>query len=152
MAGNSDEQVFAAASGLGCTALIAGLLVLPPLMLPGFIIFRLGQLSGATSLHPAFQIALAAAIIFGLWRLGGMAIRSVPTAVAQGVLGLYIGACYTSAIFQRELTTARSELDMPWLLLTFAICTFIAWKIAGLLVFRAYRRQLARARARQAEA
>lgn len=148
---NPDEQVFAAASGLGCSALNAGLIILPPLLLPGFIIFRLAQLSGATSLHPAFQIALAAATIFALWRLGGMVIRSVPPTITQGLLGLYIGACYTFAIFQRELTTARSELDVPWLLLTFGICTYIGWKIAAMLVLKAYRDQLARARARQVE-
>lgn len=119
------------------------------MVLPSFIIFRLAQLSGATSLHPAFQIALAGATIFVLWRLGGMAIRLVPPAVAQGVIGFYIGACYTFAIFQRELTTARSELDVPWLLLTLVVCTSIGWKIGGMLVLKAYRDQLARARASQ---
>lgn len=152
MGRNSDKQVFAAASGLGCSALVAGLIILPPLLLPGFIIFRLAQLGGATSLHPAVQIALGAAIIFALWRLGGISIRSVPAKIAQGALGLYIGSCYTFAIFQRELTTARSELDVPWLLLAFAVCTFIGWKIGGMLVLKAYRNQLARARAKQVEA
>lgn len=152
MARNHDEQVFSAAAGLGCSALVAGLIILPPLVLPGVIIFRLAQLGGVTVLHPAFQIAIAAATVFVLWRLGGMALRSVPPRLAQGTLGLYIVACYTFAIFQRELTTARSELEVPWLLLTFAVFAFIGWKVAGALVLKAYRDHLTRARAKQAEA
>lgn len=152
MSSNPDEQILGAATGLGCFGLIAALILVPPLLLPGFVIYRIATISGATTLHPAFQIALAGATIFALWRLGGMLIRAVPAKLAQAVLAVYIAACYTFVVFQRELTTAHSELDLPWVLLAFAVFAFIGWKVGGMLVLKAYRDQLARSRANTSSA
>ncbi len=152
MAHDSDQQVLNSATGLGCSALIIGLVVIPPLFLPAFVIYRLAVVTGATTLHPAILIPIAAASIWGIVRLGGMLIRSAPPRGAQLVIAAYIGACYTFVLFQRQLTTARSELDLPWLILAFAIFTFVGWKVGASLVLKVHRNELARLQKRQAQA
>jgi hypothetical protein len=145
MARDPDQQVFRTAGGSG-VLLFAAALVLIPAFLPAYALYKLLVLAGVTTLHPAIVIALGAAGVWAAWRLGGMLIRSMPPSVAQTAIAGYIGACYTFAFFQRELTTARSELDLAWLIFTFAIFTFIGWKIGGTLVLKAHRDRLIRVR------
>ncbi len=152
MAHNSDQQVLNSATGLGCSALIIGLVIIPPLFLPAFVIYRLAILTGATTLHPAILIAMAAALIWAIARLGGIVVRSVTARVAQLVIAAYIGACYTFVFFQRQLTTARSELDIPWLILAFAIFAFVGWKVGASLVLKVHRNELVRVQRRHAQA
>lgn len=151
MTRDPDQQVFRSAGGLG-VLLFAGALVLIPAFFPAYALYKLLILSGGTSLHPAIVICLAAAAGWAAWRLGGMLIRSMPPSVARSAIAGYIGVCYVFAFFQRQLTTARSELDLPWLMLAFAIFTFIGWKIGGVLVLKAHRDRLIRARRKEENA
>ncbi|HEX8124231.1 MAG TPA: hypothetical protein VF548_01470 [Allosphingosinicella sp.] len=151
MARDPEQQVFKTAGGFG-VLLFAGALVLIPAFFPAYALYKLVILTGVTSLHPAIVIALAAAAGWAAWRLGGMLIRSMPPGIARSAIAGYIGACYTFAFFQRELTTARPELDLPWLMLGFAIFTFIGWKIGGVLVLKAHRDRLIRVRRKEQDA
>lgn len=145
MTRNPDQQVLTATAGLGMGLFAIGV-VLIPLFLPAFILYRIAVFAGITSLHPAIMIVVAGAALWGLWRLGGILIRSLPWRIARAIIAAYIGACYAFAFFQRELTTARSELDVTWLIFTFAIFAFIGWKVGGALVLKAHRDRLIRAR------
>lgn len=144
MAYDADRHITNAAGELGCAALVAALIIVPPLILPAFVLYKLAVVAGATTLHPAILIALAIGSIWAIGRAGGILIRSISPQIAQAVIAAYIGACYTFAVFQRQLTTARSELDIPWLLFSFAAFTFVGWKIAATVVNKAHSRQLAR--------
>jgi hypothetical protein len=145
MTRDPDQQVFSTGSGLGLL-LFAAAVVLIPAFLPAYVLYKLIVLTGVTDLHPAIVIPLAAAAGWVAWRLGGMLVRSVPPGIARLAIAGYVGACYTFAFFQRELTTARSELDLAWLTFAFAIFTFIGWKIGGALVLKAHRDRLIRVR------
>lgn len=81
-----------------------------------------------------------------------MLIRSVPPGAAKLVIAMYIGACYTFVFFQRELTTARPELDLTWLVFAFAIFTFVGWRVGGALVLKAHRDRLIRVQNREQSA
>ena len=144
MTRDPDRQVFKSAGGCG-TLLFAGAVALIPALLPVYALYILLSLTGVTALHPAIAIAVAAAAGWAAWRLGGILIRSMAPNVARSAIAGYIGACYTFAFFQRQLTTARSELDLPWLTLAFAIFTFIGWKVGGALVLKVHRDRLSRA-------
>ena len=150
MSRDPDQQVAEAATGLGCFAFVAAMFLLP-FLLPAFILYRLAVVSGATNLHPALLIALAAATIWGIWKLGGVLIRSVSPLIAQLAITVYVAACYTFVVFQRELTTARAELDLAWLSLAFAVFCFIGWKVSGAIVLKAHRDQAHRLRRKEAE-
>ena len=132
-----DKQILNAAGGLGCSALTMGLVVIPPLFLPAYILYRVAVTSGATNLHPAIVIALTAATIWGLFKLSRFALRSIPPRFAQLLLASYIGASYTFVFFQHSLTGSQAKLDIAWLLLGFAIFFFIGWKVGGVVVARA---------------
>lgn len=151
MARDPEQQVFKTAGGFG-VLLFAGALVLIPAFFPAYALYKLLILTGVTTLHPAVAIALAGATGWAAWRLGGMLIRTVPPGIARAVIAGYVGACYTFAFFQRELTTARSELDVTWLMFAFAIFSFIGWKVGGALVLKAHRDRLARVRRKEEEA
>jgi hypothetical protein len=151
MARDPDQQVFRTAGGSGML-LFAAALVLIPAFLPAYALYKLLVLTGVTTLHPAFVIVLAAATGWAAWRLGGILIRSMPPRVARSAIAGYIGACYTFAFFQRQLTTAWPELDLPWLMLAFAIFTLIGWKIGGVLILKAHRDRLIRARRKEENA
>jgi hypothetical protein len=151
MARDPDQQVFRTAGGSG-VLLFAAALVLIPAFLPAYALYKLLILTGITALHPAIVITLSGASAWAAWRLGGMLIRSVPPGIARLAIAGYIGACYAAAFFQRELTTARSELDLIWLMFAFAIFTFIGWKVGGVLVLKAHRDHLIRARRKEQNA
>lgn len=144
MTRDPEQQVFKTAGGFG-VILFAAALVLIPAFLPAYALYKLLILTGVTTLHPAILITLAGAAGWAAWRLGGMLIRSMPPGIARSAIAGYVGACYTFMFFQRELTTARSELDLTWLTFAFAIFTFIGWKISGALVLKAHRDRLIRA-------
>lgn len=133
MSSDPDRQVTNTAVNFGCLTLAAGLLLVPPLILPLFGIYRIGVAAARYS-HPAVGIVVS--LFVGWIILAALAwlIRSLPPRVAQGISAAYIGSCYTFAIFQRELTTASDELDLGWLLFTFAIFALAGWKIGGYLV------------------
>lgn len=141
---DTDKQVLNAASGLGCFAVVLGLILVPPLILPAFILYRLGGLMGVSALHPAFIILFAAISIWGLYRLAGILVRAIPPSVARFAIAFYVGACYTFATFQRELTTARAQLDVTWLAFAMVLFTALGWKAAGLLIAKMHRDQTAR--------
>ena len=143
MARDPDQQVFGMAGGLGLI-LFAAALVLIPALIPVFLVYQLAVNTGVTNLHPAIALALAGLAAWGCWRGGGMLIRSVSPRTARFVIAVYIGACYTFAFFQRALTTAPSELDVPWLIFAFATFSFVGWKAGGVLVRKAHRDQLMR--------
>jgi hypothetical protein len=143
MTRDPDQQVFRSAGGLGFL-LFAAALVLIPVFFPAYFLYRLAILTGVTALHPAIVIVLTGAAVWAVWRLGGMLIRSVPPRLARGAIAGYVGAIYVFAFFQRELTTAQSELDITWLMFAFAIFTFIGWKVGGVLVLKAHRDRLMR--------
>ncbi len=145
MSADPDKQVFGAVTGLGCFSLALGLILIPPLILPALLLVKLVSFAGK-ALHPALVVLFAAALAWGLYRLAGFLIRAVRPSWARGSIALYVGACYTFVIFQRELTTARSELDVTWLAFTMLIFTAIGWKAAGTMVIKAHRDQLIRAR------
>jgi hypothetical protein len=147
----SGQQVFRTAGGSG-VLLFAAALVLIPAFLPAYALYKLLIFTGVTVLHPAIVIALAAAVGWAAWRLGGILIRSVPPGIARLAIAGYVGACYTFAFFQRELTTARSELDLIWLMFAFAIFTFIGWKVGGALVLKAHRDRLIRVQRKEQNA
>ena len=151
MTRDPDQQVLKSAGGCGAL-LFAGAVVLIPALLPVYALYILLSLTGVTTLHPAYVIVLAAAAGWAAWRLGGILIRSMPPGVARSVIAGYIGACYTFAFFQRQLTTAPSEIDFPWLIFAFAIFTFIGWKIAGVLVLKAHRDRLIRVQRKEQNA
>lgn len=151
MTRDPDQQVFRTAGGSG-VLLFAAALVLIPAFLPAYVLYKLLSLTGVTTLHPAIVITLAGASAWAAWRLGGMLIRSVPPGIARAAIAGYIGACYSFTVFQREITTARSELDLAWLMFAFAIFTFIGWKIGGALVLKAHRDRLARLRHKEERA
>ena len=151
MTRDPDQQVFKSAGGCGAL-LFAGAVVLIPALLPVYALYILLSLTGVTTLHPAIAIAVAAAAAWAAWRLGGILIRSMPPSVARSAIAGYIGACYTFAFFQRQLTTARSELDLPWLMFAFAILTFIGWKVGGVLVLKAHRDRLIRVQRKEQNA
>jgi hypothetical protein len=151
MSRDPDRQVSNTAGGLGLL-LFAAAVVLIPAFFPAYILYKLLVLTGVTNLHPAIVIPLAAAAGWAAWRLGGMLIRSVPPGIARLAIAGYVGACYSFAFFQRELTTARSELDLAWLTFAFAIFTFIGWKIGGALVLKAHRDRLIRIRRKEENA
>lgn len=148
MAYDAERHINSAAGELGCAALVAALIIVPPLILPAFVLYKLAVAVGASALHPAILIALAIASIWALGRGGGILVRSVSPQIARAIIAAYIGACYTFAVFQRQLTTARSELDIPWLLFGFAAFSLVGWKIAATVVNKAHLRQLARAERR----
>ncbi|MGZ8284161.1 MAG: hypothetical protein ACXWUZ_03755 [Allosphingosinicella sp.] len=143
MTRDPDLQVSRTAGGLGIL-LFAAALVLIPVFFPAYVLYKLLILTGVTTLHPAIVIVLAGAVGWAAWRLGGMLIRSVPPGIARAAIAGYVGACYTFAFFQRELTTARSDLDLTWLMFALAIFTFIGWKVGGALVLKAHRDRLIR--------
>lgn len=143
MTRDAERQVFSTAGGLGLLLFVAAL-VLIPAFLPAYALYKLLILAGVATLHPAIVITLAMAAGWAAWRLGGILIRSVPPSIARLAIAGYIGACYSFVFFQRELTTARSELDLTWLMFAFAIFTFVGWKIAGALVLKAHRDSLIR--------
>ena len=143
MARDPDQQVFGMAGGLGLI-LFAAALVLIPALIPVFLLYQLAVNTGVTNLHTAIVLTLAGLAAWGFWRAGGMLIRSVSQRTAQSVIAVYIGACYTFAFFQRPLTTAPAELDLPWLLLSFGIFSFVGWKAGGALVRKAHRDQMLR--------
>ena len=138
MTRDTDHQVFRTAGGFGIL-LFAAALVLIPAFFPAYLLYRAAVVTGATDLHPAIVIVLAAAAGWAVWRLGGMLIRAVRPGAARLVIAVYIGACYTFVFFQRELTTAWPELDVTWLIFAFAIFTFVGWKVGGVLVLKANR-------------
>lgn len=144
MTRDPDQQVVKSAGGCGAL-LFAGAVVLIPALLPVYALYILLSLTGVTNLHPVIAIAVAAATGWAAWRLGGMVIRSMPPTIARSAIAGYIGACYTFAFFQRQLTTAPSEIDPPWLIFAIAIFTFIGWKVGGVLVLKAHRDRLSRA-------
>lgn len=139
---NHDQQVLSSATGLGLGVFAIALLLIPT-FLPLFILYRIAVVTGATQLHPAILIVLAGASV---WGLGGVVIRSVPPTVARLAIAAYIASCYTFVIFQRELTTARAELDFAWLLFCFGIFMVLGWRIGGAMVLKAHRDRLIRAR------
>lgn len=143
MAQDPDGEVFGAATGLGCFALAAALALIP-LFVPAYLLYKVAVRAGVASFHPAVVIVLLAATVWALWRLGGTLIRSMPPRAAQLAIALYVGGCYTFGFFQRELTTARTELDVAWLSLAFAVFAFVGWKIGGVMVFKAHRDHLLR--------
>jgi len=151
MTRDPDQQVSSTAGGLGLL-LFAAALVLIPAFFPAYVLYKLAILTGVTNLHPAIVIVLTGAAVWAVLRLGGMLIRSVPPGIARGAIAGYVGACYTFAFFQRELTTARSELDLMWLMFAFAIFTFIGWKVGGALVLKAHRDHLIRAQRKEQNA
>lgn len=151
MTRDPDQQVSSTAGGLGLL-LFAAALVLIPAFFPAYLLYKLLILTGVTTLHPAVVIVLAAAAGWAGWRLGGMLVRSVPPRVARLAIAGYVGACYSFAFFQRELTTAQSELDPLWLIFAFAIFTFIGWKVGGALVLKAHRDRLTRVRRKEEKA
>jgi hypothetical protein len=151
MTRDPDQQVFRTTGGLGI-GLFALALALLPVFFPAYLLYRAAVVTGATNLHPAVVIVLAAAAGWAIWRGGGVLIRSVPPTAARLVIALYIGACYTFVFFQRTLTTARSELDLTWLLFAFAIFTFVGWKVGGALVLKAHRDRLIRAQRKEQSA
>jgi len=148
VARDPDQQVFRTTGGCGAL-LFAGALALIPALLPVYALYILLSLTGVTTLHPAIIIALAGVAGWGAWRLGGILIRSMPPSVARSAIAGYIGACYVFALFQRPLTTAPSEIDLPWLMFAFAIFTFIGWKVGGVLVLKAHRDRLIRAQRKE---
>ena len=117
MSADPDRQIFVAATDVGCFALVLGLIMIPPLILPAVILMGLVSLVGK-ALHPALVILITAFSAWGLYRLTGILIRAVRPSLARAVIAVYVGACYSFAIFQRELTTARSDLDTTWLAFT----------------------------------
>lgn len=143
-----DQQVFESAAGVGCFAFVIALALIP-LFFPAYVLYKLATAAGAGRLHPAILLALAALTIWGLWRLGGLMIRSVPPRVARTVIAVYVAACYTMALFERQLTTARAGLDVAWLAFAFAVFLFIGWKIGGAMVLKAHRDRLLRVRRKQ---
>lgn len=151
MTRDPDQQVFRSAGGLG-VLLFAAALVLIPIFFPAYVLYKLAILAGVTALHPAIVIVLAGVAGWAAWRLGGILIRSVPPGIARAAIAGYVGACWTFAFYQRELTTARSELDVTWLMFAFAIFTFIGWKVGGALVLKAHRDRLARVRRKEEKA
>jgi hypothetical protein len=148
MTRDPDQQVFRTAGGSGLL-LFAAALVLIPAFLPAYALYKLLILTRVTTLHPAIVIAVAGAAGWAAWRLGGMLIRSVPPGIARLAIAGYVGACYSFAVFQREITTARSELDLIWLMFAFAIFTFVGWKVGGALVLKAHRDRLVRVRRKE---
>lgn len=148
MTRDPDQQVSRTAGGLGIL-LFAAALVLIPIFFPAYVLYKLAIFTGVTALHPAIVIAFAGAAGWAAWRLGGILIRSVPPGIARAAIAGYVGACYSFAFFQRELTTARSELDLTWLMFAFAIFTFIGWKVGGALVLKAHRDRLIRAQRKE---
>lgn len=144
MSRDPDRQVFAAAGGLGL-GVFALAFVLVPVIFPAIIVYRVALALGAMNLHPAIMIVVAGAAGWAFWKLGGILIRSVRPVVARRAIAAYIGVCYAFVFFQRELTTAQSELDVTWLLFTFAIFAIVGWKVGGALVQKAHRDGFARA-------
>lgn len=151
MTRDPDQQVSSTAGGLGLL-LFAVALVLIPAFFPAYVLYKLAILTGVTTLHPAIVIVLTGAGVWAVWRLGGILIRSMRPGIARSVIAGYVGACYVFAFFQRQLTTAQSELDLPWLMLAFAVFTFIGWKIGGVLILKAHRDRLIRVRRKEENA
>lgn len=151
MGHDPDKQVLNAAGGLGCFAFAAALALIP-LFLPAYILYKLTMAAGAASLHPAVMIVLAALAIWGLWRMGGMLIRSVSPRAAQLAIALYVGVSYAFVFFQRPLTTAPAELDVAWLALVFAAFSLVGWKIGCAMVLKAHRDRLIRAQRKEQSA
>jgi len=138
-----DQKVSGAGMGLGFLLMVVGVALIP-FFLPVYIIYKVALLTGVAALHPAMVITFAGAAAWGMWKLGGIMIRTIAPGVARFLIALYIGACYTFAFFQRELTTARSELGLTWMFFALAIFTFIGWKVGGALVDRAHSGELGR--------
>lgn len=133
MANTPDQQVTNTAVNLGCLTLAAGLIALPPLVLPFLIVFRIAKVAGER-LHPAAGIVVGLLAGWLLYKGLSWSVRSLPPQAFKLLCALYISASYCFAIFQRELTTARHELDLAWLMLAFAVFAAIGWKVGALLI------------------